>query len=34
VQFKIENILDQNYSEADTAGTYGRTLSVGLKLTF
>ncbi|MDB9972248.1 TonB-dependent receptor, partial [Alphaproteobacteria bacterium] len=34
VQFKIENILDQNYSEADTAGTYGRTLSLSLKLTF
>jgi vitamin B12 transporter len=34
VQFKIENVLDQNYSEADTAGTYGRTLSIGLKLTF
>ena len=34
VQFKIENVLDQNYSEADTAGTYGRTLSLSLKLTF
>jgi len=34
VQFKIENILNQNYSEADTAGTYGRTLSLSLKLTF
>ena len=34
VQFKIENILDQNYSEADTAGTYGRTFSLGVKLTF
>ena len=34
VQLKIENVLDQNYSEADTAGTYGRTLSLSLKLTF
>ena len=34
IQFKIENILDQKYSEADTAGSYGRTLSLALKLTF
>ena len=34
LQLKIENILDQNYSESDTAGTYGRTLSLGMKLTF
>jgi len=34
LQFKIENILDQNYSESDTAGTYGRTFSLGVKLTF
>ena len=34
IQFKIENILDQNYSEADTAGSYGRTVSLGIKLSF
>ena len=34
LQLKIENILDQNYAESDTAGTYGRTLSLGMKLTF
>ena len=34
IQFKIENMLDQKYSESDTAGTYGRTLSLGVKLTF
>ena len=34
IQFKIENMLDQNYSEADTAGSYGRTISLGIKLNF
>jgi len=34
IYFKIENMLDQNYSEADTAGSYGRTLSLGIKLNF
>jgi len=34
IQFKVENMLDQKYSESDTAGSYGRTLSLGLKLTF
>lgn len=34
IQFKIENLLDQNYSEADTAGSYGRTVSLGIKFNF
>ena len=34
IQLKVENMLDQNYSGADTAGSYGRTLSLGMKLNF
>jgi len=34
IQIKIDNLLDQKYSKADTAGSYGRTLSLGVKLNF
>ena len=34
IMLKIENILDQKYSLADTAGSYGRTLSLGLKFEY
>ena len=34
LQLKVENLLDQNYSGADTAGSYGRTISLGMKLNF
>lgn len=34
LHFKIDNLLDQKYSEADTAGSYGRTLSLGIKINF
>ena len=34
VYVKIENLLDQKYHLSDTAGTYGRTLSMGMSLNF
>ena len=33
-KINIENILDQKYSLSDTAGTYGRTFSIGLKIEY
>ena len=34
IYLKIENILDQQYSLSDTAGSYGRTVSLGLKFSY
>ena len=34
IKLKIENILDQKYSLADTAGSYGRTISIGLNIKY
>ena len=34
IYLKIENILDQQYSLSDTAGSYGRTVSLGLKFIY
>ncbi len=33
-KLKIENVLDQQYSLADTAGSYGRTISIGFKINY
>ena len=34
LKLKMENILDQKYSLADTAGSYGRTLSLGISIEY
>ena len=34
IHLKVENFLDQKYHLADTAGTYGRTISLGMNLLF
>ena len=34
IKIKIENILNQEYSLADTAGSYGRTISIGFKMNY
>ena len=34
IHLKVENFLDQKYHLADTAGTYGRTISLGINLSF
>ena len=34
IHLKVENFLDQKYHLADTAGTYGRTISLGINLLF
>ena len=34
IKLKIENILDQKYSLADTAGSYGRTINIGLNIKY
>ena len=31
---KIENLLDQSYHLSDTAGTYGRTISIGFNISY